>query len=491
MRLYQVLGGAISDHSLIFLLFPPVFSSKSAGISDYRGKRYNPDSSSSSGPFKVSPSHLAIAKLIESQIVSFVISTNVDGMLLKSGLPSEKLAELHGNAFIENCSFCHRRYVREFNTRIRGRGKSRSSGIQFADRFCEDAECGGMLKDSVVHFGEDLNEEVWENAVQECKQADLCVVLGSSLRCNPSHTLPFLNADCKVIICNICRTPSDRKAFMCLRADVGDVMIDLMHRLGLSADGNAAIQASANHESNYRNVMQEEGRGVRSLRLLKRQKADNSIPLGFGRGARQFDLHALKGDKEVIIDTGILPKVICISDCEDSSFVIKSRTTKLLMIGCKNCHITLESIIITGLFEIVHCEAVEVHVNHNVPTISVDLSRDISLIMKYRISWEKVYSSFVENLSINPGECEGMSGRLIDFSQERLIDLGDPTRLQFVTRLKESLVSSLGSDLLTEQVVRERNGHATTQREKDINKGRKERDDLRMETFVREMIKGF
>lgn len=43
-----------------------------------------------------------------------VISQNVDGLHTRSGITRDRLAELHGSCFVENCGRCRREYVREF-----------------------------------------------------------------------------------------------------------------------------------------------------------------------------------------------------------------------------------------------------------------------------------------------------------------------------------------------------------------------------------------
>lgn len=55
-----------------------------------------------------SKTHMALKALVDSGHVKYVVSQNIDGLHLKSGLQREFLAELHGNMFVENCNKCHR-----------------------------------------------------------------------------------------------------------------------------------------------------------------------------------------------------------------------------------------------------------------------------------------------------------------------------------------------------------------------------------------------
>ncbi|CAH1794561.1 unnamed protein product [Owenia fusiformis] len=47
--------------------------------------------------------HEALKKLVDMNLLKYVISQNGDGLHGLSGIPREKLAELHGNVFIEKC----------------------------------------------------------------------------------------------------------------------------------------------------------------------------------------------------------------------------------------------------------------------------------------------------------------------------------------------------------------------------------------------------
>lgn len=52
--------------------------------------------------------HMILKKLVECNKVHYIVSQNIDGLHLKSGLSRKHLAELHGNMFIDECNLCKR-----------------------------------------------------------------------------------------------------------------------------------------------------------------------------------------------------------------------------------------------------------------------------------------------------------------------------------------------------------------------------------------------
>ena len=85
-----------------------------------------------------------------------MISQNIDGLHRKSGIPREKIAELHGNHNLEICDRCGRDYMRDFKTR----NDKNEFDEHYTGRRCDNEECNGPLFDTIINFGESLNYDI-------------------------------------------------------------------------------------------------------------------------------------------------------------------------------------------------------------------------------------------------------------------------------------------------------------------------------------------
>lgn len=166
--------------------------STSAGISDFRGPtgvwtlRAQGKSSIQQPNFKLPTlGHMAIKKMVDENLVKFVVSQNTDGLHVRSGIPNEKIAELHGNTNKEYCKKCAKIYYRDFHTR-----EAYDVHDHKTSRKC--IQCNLNLHDTIINFGENLPIDELKKGQEHSIQSDLALVLGTSMRVTPAAELPLL-----------------------------------------------------------------------------------------------------------------------------------------------------------------------------------------------------------------------------------------------------------------------------------------------------------
>jgi len=101
--------------------------------------------------------HMAIKALIEKGYIHYVVSQNIDGLHLKSGLNRKFISEMHGNIFVEQCSKCRRQFIRSTASETVGQkpcGGDCPVGNDGKERACR----GGILLDNVLDWEHDLPE---------------------------------------------------------------------------------------------------------------------------------------------------------------------------------------------------------------------------------------------------------------------------------------------------------------------------------------------
>jgi len=226
--------------------------STSANIPDYRGPqgvwtlrdRGLPSNRDKTSLTDAVPTftHMALKSLGTPEREHFVISTNVDGLHYRSGLPLEQLSELHGNIYKEICSVCQKVYMRDYRTsggslhaledRQRNAAVDKSRLRHATGRDCE---CGGALCDSIIGFNENLHPEEIERAIAKARDADVALVLGTSMRVSPANQLPgfALENGGELVIVNLQNTPFDYKASIRIWAQTDVVLTKLCERLSI------------------------------------------------------------------------------------------------------------------------------------------------------------------------------------------------------------------------------------------------------------------
>lgn len=166
--------------------------------------------------------HYAIAKLVEMGKVTSVITQNVDNLHQDSGVPDDKVIEVHGNASYAKCLNCGKRY--EYDD-LKPRYE--------ADEDLTCLFCEGLLKSATISFGQAMPEKEMMFAEAEAVNADLCLVLGSSLVVYPAANIPLYakQTGAKYVIINREPTEQDALADLVVNSDIGPLMSEVMELL--------------------------------------------------------------------------------------------------------------------------------------------------------------------------------------------------------------------------------------------------------------------
>ena len=138
------------------------------------------------------PTHRLFRKLEEAGKLVRVYTQNVDGLEVMAGLPRDKVVFCHGSFLDWTCLRCKKkRPLAEMEAVL-------SAGVVGR---CDD--CGGLIKPDMTFFGEKVPRGVMSSFNRDKRQADICLVLGTSLSVAPVSTLVTkLPVKCKRVLVN-------------------------------------------------------------------------------------------------------------------------------------------------------------------------------------------------------------------------------------------------------------------------------------------------
>ena len=163
--------------------------------------------------------HRALARLVEEGRMIAVVTQNIDGLHQASGVPDERVIELHGNSTYAACLDCRRRYELDWVREI----------FAVGERLPHCTTCGGIVKTATISFGQAMPEAEMERARQVTLEADLFIVLGSSLVVYPAAGFPLLAKRNGAALAIVNREPTelDSHADLVLNAEIGAVMSEV------------------------------------------------------------------------------------------------------------------------------------------------------------------------------------------------------------------------------------------------------------------------
>ena len=155
---------------------------------------------------KPNKGHLALAELERRGILKAAITQNIDDLHQMAG--NKNVLELHGSLKRWYCLSC---------------GKTSNKNFS--------CDCGGIVRPDVTLYGENLNQDVVNEAIYQIEQADTLIVAGTSLTVYPAaYYLRYFRGKNLVIINNE-NTQYDNNASLVLNNNFTEVMTKVLNIL--------------------------------------------------------------------------------------------------------------------------------------------------------------------------------------------------------------------------------------------------------------------
>lgn len=145
------------------------------------------------GMFKPVTAHYFPVLLNNHGLLQRLYTQNIDSLDLLAGLPIDKCIEAHGSYSFLTCRKCGQKsefadYKEEF-----------ASGKVVYCKECKE----GVMKPDIVFYGEDLPQRFHAFCESDFSQADLLIIMGTSLTVSPCCVLPgYCSDNCVRVLIN-------------------------------------------------------------------------------------------------------------------------------------------------------------------------------------------------------------------------------------------------------------------------------------------------
>jgi NAD-dependent deacetylase len=177
------------------------------------------------GACRPNAGHRALARFAMERPVTLV-TQNVDGLHAVAAKeeaggrdPSPALPlELHGTLFRDRCFRC--------GVRTPAGPEVDTSSVETLPR----CACGGLLRPDVVWFGESLDPAVLRESFTRAREADVCLVVGTSALVHPAASVPVstLEGGGSVVEVNLERTRFSPHAAATVLGPAGEILPRLL-----------------------------------------------------------------------------------------------------------------------------------------------------------------------------------------------------------------------------------------------------------------------
>lgn len=159
--------------------------------------------------------HIALKELEDLGYLQGIITQNIDNLHTKAG--SSNVYEVHGETRDVRCMSCGKVYPFSY--------MKEQVEKNIIPPKCQ---CGGVIRPNVVMFG-DMMPDDFTRAAQDLEDADLLIVIGSSLQVSPVNYLPRYVKN--LIIINNEPTPFDSYAQVVIHEPAGKTLKKIIEAL--------------------------------------------------------------------------------------------------------------------------------------------------------------------------------------------------------------------------------------------------------------------
>ncbi|MBE6754792.1 MAG: NAD-dependent protein deacylase, partial [Ruminococcaceae bacterium] len=155
--------------------------------------------------------HLKLAELEQAGKLTAVITQNCDGLHQAAG--SKTVYELHGSVHRNHCMKCGKPYGVDYVLQ--------AEGVPLC-------ECGGVVRPDVVLYGEGLDTDTTDGALEAIAQADMMIIGGTSMMVYPAASLAMSFRGKNLVVINRDYTQAESRASLVINGKIGEVLSQIV-----------------------------------------------------------------------------------------------------------------------------------------------------------------------------------------------------------------------------------------------------------------------